>query len=126
MTYAMSMQVPDFFFNSGFKTEFAVPWNLITSTLYPTITNFSFYVYCAGYQSVFLITIISKSLYHKCLFRHTIMSVTGLNNLHILGSKGNTVTTCMSNIKMHCTFLHLSFSCTFHACLHSCSLGPGG
>jgi len=37
-----------FFFIFGFKTEFAVPWNLITSTLYPAITNFSFYVYCAG------------------------------------------------------------------------------
>jgi len=54
-----------FFFISGFKIEFAVPWNLITSAFYPPLTNFSFYVYCAGYQPMFLITAISKSLYHK-------------------------------------------------------------
>lgn len=103
-----------FFLISGFKTEFAVPWNLITSTLYPALTNFSFYVYCAGYQPVFLITAISKSLYHKCFFRHTMMSAAVLNNLHILSSESNSVSIYMSSIKVHYTVLHLSFIILLH------------
>jgi hypothetical protein len=121
---------PRISFSSGFKTKFSVPWNLINTTLYTVLTNVSFYVYCAGYHLVFLTTAVSKSLYHKCLFRHTMMSVTGLYNLHTLSSKGNSVTTCMSPINTHYTFLHFlkSFSCTFHAhvSLHSWSLGSGG
>jgi len=42
------------------------------------------------------------------------MSVTGLNDLHIPSSKDNSVTTCMSSIKMHHTFLHLSLIILLH------------
>jgi hypothetical protein len=130
MTYVMNLQVPKFSFSSGFKSEFSVHWNLINITLYTVLTNFSFYVYCAGYQSVFPVTDISKYLYHKCLFRHTMLLVTGLYNLHTLRNKGNSVTTvCLVlTCTTHSRIYLLSFSCMFHAyvSLHSCRFGSGG
>lgn len=65
------------------------------------------------------IRVISKPLHQKFLFRHAVMSVTVLNNLHVLGSKGNSFTACMASISLHYTFLHLSFIMLLHiSCVH--------